>query len=58
MKTSKEYSDNLKNGILTSEMLYNRIYELCQNTCGFNHKMNGIFFVLYIPFKQGYYKKP
>ena len=26
MKTSKEYSNNLKNGILTSEMLYDCIY--------------------------------
>lgn len=28
MKTSKEFSNNLKNGILTSEMLYNCIYSV------------------------------
>lgn len=28
MKTDKKYSNNLKNGILTSEMLYNCIYSV------------------------------
>ena len=62
MKTSKEYFNNLKNGILTSEMLYDCIYSANKraknNRDGKNYYGKSFLYFLLYEMPQGTFHSP